>query len=312
MLKSVALVLLVAALPKLLEYACQKHFAVHAKGGIVVTGASSGIGQHAVSALTAQGFTVFAGVRKQADADRLEQSIPGVVPLLLDVTDQGAIDRAQAKVAAKLSSMGLPLVALVNNAGVQKDLPVELQSPATDRWTFDVNVFGLMDTTRAFIPLLRATGDGARIINIGSLAGLTSCPGSATYGASKYAVEGFTDSLRLELEHFGISVSLLQPGYVFTGMGVKLHDGTKNYGVSDEQYALYQHVFNGFFKTDQLHASKELAAPTSVVTDAIVDAITSPVPKTRYLVANVGPFPAALIAWIKNILPDRVYDLLQD
>ena len=108
----------------------------------------------------------------------------------------------------------LPFVGLINNEGVQSDLPVELQSSSADRFNFDVNVFGLLDTTRAFLPALRRTGDGARIVNVGSLSGLVASPGSASYSASKFAVEGLTDVLRREVQPFGIAVSLLEPGYV--------------------------------------------------------------------------------------------------
>lgn len=307
----VYIVLFVSILPKLVEFALRKSFKVHQRGGVVITGASSGIGQHATQALVTSGYTVFAGVRKQADADRLAVKINGVIPVIIDVTKQESIDEAKNKITDKLKKLDLPLIAVVNNAGVQKDLPVEFQDPAADRFTFDVNVFGLLNTVRAFIPMLRETGKGARIINIGSLAGIIASPGSATYVGSKFAVEGITDSLRMELAPFGISVSLLQPGYVYTQMGAKLHDGTPNYGLTPEQYDLYRHVFEGFFETDKDNASQELASSPQVTTDAILDAITNPFPKTRYVVANVGGIPAVVVSYIKNLIPDLLMDLLQ-
>lgn len=209
-------VVLVAVFLKIgVGFFTQPRFPVHSAGGIVVTGASSGIGEHAAAAFLAQGYTVFAGVRKAADAERLVKAHPGIHPLTLDVTKAASIEAAVATVSAALKEAGnLPLVALCNNAGVQKDLPIELQRPEDDRFTFAVNVFGLLDTTRAFLPLLRATGLGARIVNMGSLSGVAAGPGSATYSASKFAVEGLTDALRMEMQAFGISVSLIQPGYV--------------------------------------------------------------------------------------------------
>ena len=238
----------------------------------------------------------------------------------LDVTSATSI----ADAVQTVKGAGLPLIDLVNNAGVQKDLPVELQSPRRDeRFTFAVNVFGLLDTTRAFLPLLRDTGDGARLINVGSLAGVVSSAGSATYSASKFAVEGANDALRCELQPFGISVSLLQPGYVQSRMGEKLHKDIEAsemvvdekkasaYGVSMENYDLYRHVFEGFFAEDRrLSAPENAAPPESTTTWAVIDAMTSARPKTRYAVASVGPFPSWFVVWLKSILPDRIMDML--
>jgi len=286
-------------------------FKVHIVGGVLITGASSGIGEHAAAALVASGYTVFAGVRKQKDGIRLENTYPGIRHVILDVTSQQSIDEAVAHVQTSLEELDLNLIALVNNAGVQKDMPVELQDPANDRWTFDVNVFGLLDTTRAFIPLLRETGEGARIVNMGSLAGVLGAPGSATYAGSKFAVEGISDSLRQELQTFGISVSLLQPGYVLTKMGAKAHESSQeSYGVSQAHYNIYRHVFEGFFAKDKLLASAGFASSPQVTSGAILHAIQSPSPKTRYAVANVDGFPAWFMTRLKATLPDRAMDFL--
>ena len=312
----VTLILSVVAVAVALQAAIMAlgKFPVHTSGGILVTGASSGIGEHAAAALVKEGFTVFAGVRKARDAERLAKAYPGIRTVLLDVTRSDSIAAAVATVSSALKAAGdLPLVALCSNAGVQKDLPVELQDPKNDRFTFDVNVFGLLDTTRAFLPLLRKTGKGARIVNMGSLAGVCSAPGSATYSASKFAVEGVTDALRLEMAEFGISVSLIQPGYVRSRMGEKAHDGAGNnhYGVGEASYKLYQHVFDGFLAKDKELASPENAEdPATTTTAAYLHAITSAYPKTRYAVASVDGLPAWLIVLVKSVLPDRIMDLL--
>ena len=257
-LASASLALLLALLAKLvaLDYLMHPTFRVHTSGAVVVTGASSGIGEHAAAALHAlpgSDFLVFAGVRKDSDAKRLEAKYPGMRTVRLDVTSATSI----ADAVQTVKGAGLPDRPRQQRR-VQKDLPVELQSPEADRFTFAVNVFGLLDTTRAFLPLLRDTGDGARLINVGSLAGVVSSAGSATYSASKFAVEGANDALRYELQPFGISVSLLQPGYVQSRMGEKLHKDIEAsemvvdekkasaYGVSMENYDLYRHVFEGF------------------------------------------------------------------
>jgi short-subunit dehydrogenase len=218
-----------------------------------------------------------------------------------------------ATVTSTLASKGLKLVALVNNAGVQKDMPVELQPPADNRFNFEVNVFGLFDVTHAFLPVLRATGPGARIVNVGSMSGLLAAPGSASYTGSKYAVEGITDSLRLELGDLGISVSLLQPGYVQSQMGVKAHESSaKSYGVTSEEYERYRRtVFDGFYVKDRSQSTDGTAStPATSTTPAIVDAIQSARPKTRYAVAFIDDFPAWLLVSLKAVLPDRVMDFL--
>ena len=303
-----ALAVLVAKLG--LEAAVQPSFPVHPSGVVLVTGASSGIGEHAAATLVARGkYTVFAGVRRQEDAKRLQQAYPGIRPIFLDVTDEESIRSA----VDILKDSGMPLVGLVNNAGVQRDLPLELQKSKDERFTFNVNVFGMLDVTRAFLPLLRKAGAGARVVTVGSVSGVIAAPGSSTYSASKFAIEGITDSLRMELQPFGISVSLIQPGYVRSKMGSKFHESSSDfYGVSDAQYNLYKHVFEGFFVEDRLNSLPENAAPPESTSSlAITHALTATRPKTRYACANVGPgLPAWVVVSLKSILPDRVMDLL--
>lgn len=280
------------------------HFDVHTTGVVVVTGASSGIGEHAASTLAAtSSLTVFAGVRKQVDADRLLSTYPGLRTVFLDVTSQDSI---AAAVHLVRNSTGLPIVGLVNNAGVQSDLPVELQTSEADRLTFEVNVLGLLAVTRAFLPALRKTGNGARIVNVGSLAGVIASPGSATYCGSKFAVEGVTDALRREVLPFGISVSLLEPGYVQSKMGSKQYDHME---ISKDDRSVYREVFDGFYADDHWEAEPENSSPPArTTTPAILDAIQSSTPKTRYPVATAVGVPASFLISVAWLLPDRVMD----
>jgi len=137
-------------------------------------------------------------------------------------------------------------------------------------------------------------------------------PGSATYCASKFAVEGITDALRRELSPFGISVSLLEPGYVRSEMGVKQYgDAGPFHGVTEAEYELYRPVFDGFFEEDRWNSLPENASPAATTTSAaILDAIVSPTPRTRYAVASAAGMPAALIVWLVWLLPDRMVDLI--
>lgn len=257
---------LVATLALVVHFASQRTFPVLPTGGVLITGASSGIGLHAATGLAVAGYTVFVGVRSQKDSDRIRAENPALEPVLLDVTLPDSIASAHAHVSRRLEGLGVPLVALVNNAGVQSDMPVELQTAEADRFVFEVNVLGLLAVTRAFLPLLRAAGPGARIVNVGSLAGLLGSPGSATYVGSKFAVEGVSDCLRQELQAFGISVSVIEPGYVVSRMAEKAHaeDSAPYLHLPPAQYELYRHVFEGYFANDRLMGSPALASSPQV------------------------------------------------
>jgi NADP-dependent 3-hydroxy acid dehydrogenase YdfG len=189
------------------HYISRVEFAVPlpASSAVVVTGASSGIGRHAAVELAMKGFVVFAGVRKQADADRLRAAAVKagynhkMKPLILDVTNRTSIDLAAAEVRREIKNLNVGLFGLVNNAGVSRDLPLELQPDENIRFVYEVNVFGVMAVSRTFIPMLREAGSGSRIVNIGSVAGLFGTAKRSTYSGSKFALEGLTEATRLEL-----------------------------------------------------------------------------------------------------------------
>ena len=212
--------LLLVALPHLLDRLLAKEFRVHRAGVVVITGASTGIGRHAAELLAAKGYTVLAGVRKSSDFEEIEAGRragrwPGLRPLTIDVTSTDSIAAAAEETARVLSSTGLPLVAVVNNAGVTSEIvPLELLRTEEIRYVFDVNFFGALETTRAFIPLLRQ--HQGRVIMISSGAGKLCSPGFAAYCTTKFALEGMSDSLRLELAPLGVSVSVVEPGFIRT------------------------------------------------------------------------------------------------
>ena len=137
--------------------------------------------------LARSGYRVFGTVRKEADADALRAlGVENLEPVICDVADTAAVAQAVAAVTAALA--GEPLVAIVNNAGISNDLPLEIQPLASVRQVFDVNYFGVLDVTQQFLPLLRKTGPGARIVTIGSLAGTISAPGTVAYSGTKVPV----------------------------------------------------------------------------------------------------------------------------
>jgi len=181
-----------------------------AERAIVVTGASSGIG-YAVAELAARsGFTVFAGVRNDADARRMGAIDARVRPLRLDVTDAEGIEQA----AQAVRSAGVALVGLVNNAGIAFGGPLETVPIPELRRQFDVNCFGAIATTQAFLPVLRQ--QRSRIVFIGSVSGRIATPYIAPYSASKFALRALADALRIELAPAGIDVCLVEPGSVAT------------------------------------------------------------------------------------------------
>lgn len=160
-----ALVVFFAALFPLLDFLLLfPGVPVLSKGGILVTGASSGIGRHAAISLSEFGYLVFPTVRKQSDADSLLKEAPGVHPIIMDVTNSEQIAKAFETVRSELSERKLDFIALVNNAGVLKNAPIEAQPLKDMHFMYDVNVFGLISVTQQFLPLLRETGAGARLV----------------------------------------------------------------------------------------------------------------------------------------------------
>lgn len=171
---------------------------------------------------------------------------------------------------------------------------------------FDVNVFGLVRSTRAFLPLLRKS-PGARVINIGSVAGIIVRSGMGPYSASKFAVEALSDGMRHELGHWNISVSLVQPAYVNTLIaGKQMGENAPERQLSERDYALYKHLFEGH--EDRKMKNARLADSPDVTTDAIFHALESAYPQTRYAVANAGGIPAWLIVKLRAVIPDRLLD----
>jgi len=267
----------------------------------LVTGASTGIGRAAVKVLTSQGWRVFAGVRKPADADSLRQEFGDKVsPLLFDVTDAAAVAAAAAEIRARLK--GRTLKGLVNNAGMAIGGPLALIPVADIRRVFEVNVLGAVIVSQAMIPLLGGdrslTGGPGRIVNITSVAGKFAPPFLGDYAISKHALEAFSESLRRELMIYGIDVIAIGPGAVVTPIWDKAEqsDDTR-FAKSD--YAAALKKFLPFFIED---GRKGL--PPERIGEAIHLALTTAKPKVRYAVV-----PRKFFNWtLPRLLPPRVVD----
>jgi NAD(P)-dependent dehydrogenase (short-subunit alcohol dehydrogenase family) len=176
---------------------------------ILVTGASGGIGRATAARLADAGHLVFAAARRADTLQALAATHPGIRPVVLDITDQAAIDHARHQITDQTSGHGLDV--LINAAGTLILGPVEAVSDPQTRAQFDVNLFGTLAVTRAFLPSMRDRGAG-RIVNVASIMGRFALPGSGIYAASKFALEAASDALRIELAPFGVRVVVVEPG----------------------------------------------------------------------------------------------------
>ncbi|EJN02345.1 SDR family oxidoreductase [Phyllobacterium sp. YR531] len=265
---------------------------------IVVTGASSGIGRATAQRLAADGFHVLAGVRNTEDAAKLASR--NIEPVILDITDADTLRALAIRVAD--DEGGRPLRAVVNNAGIAVNGPVE--SVPLDEWRrqFEVGVIGQIAVTQALMPALLAKG--GRVINIGSLGSKVSMPGFGPYSAAKFAMEAVNDALRREMAPFGLSVVMITPGAVSTGM---TEQGLKTIRrlaqlMTREQHGRHDKLI------DAVEAQVETFARDGVkpeVAAAVVSrAISARTPRTRYMVGR----DAAVLARIVRFIPARLLD----
>jgi len=269
---------------------------------VLITGTSTGIGETCARTLVARGYEVVAGVRSAEDGQRLAALAPGLHWILLDVTNAAAIAAAVETVGGLVGSRGL--AGLVNNAGIVVGGPLEYVTVAELRQQLEVNVIGLHAVTAAFLPLIRrATG---RIIHIGSISGRIASPFTGPYAASKHAVEALTDALRLELAPDGIQVAVIEPGQVNTPIWTK---GLAAFGaVAARIPAAGMDRYGRRIKVLQrmVERAPKYSSPPSAVADAVLHALESSEPRTRYVVGRDARIRLHLSRW----LPDRVMDAL--
>lgn len=269
---------------------------------VVITGASTGIGKAGVDALLARGFRVFGSVRKESDATRLAAELGGnFVPLVFDVTDEDAVRKAAATVAAALGES--TLYGLVNNAGIAVPGPLLELTAADLRHQLEVNLVGPMTVTRVFAPLLGAdparVGRKGRIVMISSVAGRMTVPFNAPYSASKFGLEGLSEGLRRELMLLGIDVIVIAPGAVVTP-------------IWDKAEAVDLSRFDGspfaaplaLLRDEMLTAGRK-GLPAERLGEAIAEALTVKNPKVRYSVTP-SPLEQGLMSWLPKRWVDRM------
>ncbi|MDP3492384.1 MAG: SDR family oxidoreductase [Hyphomonadaceae bacterium] len=268
---------------------------------IVVTGASTGIGWGCVKFLTAKGFHVFGSVRKQADADRLQKEFgANFTPLIFDVTDEAAVAAGAKTVAAKLN--GQPLFGLVNNAGIANPGPLLHLDIAAFRQQMEVNVTGQLIVTQAFAPLLgaapdRKTSTPGRICMMSSVGGKVASPFLGPYSASKFALEGLSESLRRELIIYGVDVIIIAPGAIATPIWDKAD------ALDVSRYANTPYKASLDLVKKYMVGLGQKGLPPERIGEVVHTALTAPTPKTRYIVT-----PEPLTNWLGNNLPKRMLD----
>ncbi|MFE9259136.1 oxidoreductase [Streptomyces sp. NPDC006879] len=262
---------------------------------VLVTGASSGMGKETVKKLIGQGYVVYAAARRLESMRDLEDL--GATVLKMDITKEADVTAVVDRVAAERGGVDV----LVNNAGFGLYGAMEDTSIDEARYQFEVNLFGLARLTQQVLPHMRKQGSG-RIVNISSMGGKIYLPLGSWYHATKHALEGWSDCLRLELAPFGIDVVVIEPGVIETEFGdVMLEPMLKRSGSS--AYAdLAQRVAVATRKT----YSASGATPAAAIADVIVKSINAQRPRIRYAAGKYAKPMIALRKWLGDRTFDRI------
>ncbi|WP_219510714.1 SDR family oxidoreductase [Nonomuraea ceibae] len=261
-----------------------------------MTGASTGIGAASARELARRGFHVLAGVRRDQDADALRA--PGIEPVMLDITRPGHV----AALAARVGSRAGALRALVNNAAVSVNAPVEALPLEEWRRLFEVNLFGHVAVTQALLPaLLRHSG---RVVNVSSVGGKVAMATFGPYAGTKFALEAVSDALRRELAPQGVQVVVVEPGGIRTEMGERGIAATSRLAeaMSPELRERYGPLVQAVIALTAAGAAGGTSAEGAA--RVIAKAVTAGKPRTRYTIGR----DAALLTRLSRILPDRLLD----
>jgi NAD(P)-dependent dehydrogenase (short-subunit alcohol dehydrogenase family) len=266
---------------------------------VVITGASTGIGEACALRLAKKGIHVFAGVRRESDGESLKsKASEGLTPVILDVTDQTSVEQALELVRESVGDGGL--WGLVNNAGIPLGGPLEFLPLDKFQELFEVNVIGVVRVTQVFLPLLRKRR--GRIVNISSISGRIASPFVGPYAATKFALEAISDAWRVELRPWGIRISIVEPGKVPTPIWNKARKALDEFAHSCSEEA--KKLYGELFELSEKFGREGI--PADRVAKAVEHALLSKRPKIRYLLgvdAKVG----ALVAKLPTRLRDWVF-----
>ncbi len=256
---------------------------------VLVTGASSGMGKDFALRLLKDGMTVYAAARSVGKMKDLEDA--GAIVLAMDITKEGDVVAAVEKIKAGHGGVDV----LINNAGYGQYGPMEDTPVDKAQYQFEVNLFGLARLTQLLLPSMRSKKAGL-IINISSVGGKIYTPLGSWYHATKHALEGWSDCLRIELRPLGIDVVIIEPGLIDSGFSGALE---ANFVAAED--TAYSKMIDALMKAAE---SGIAASPPSVITDLVVKAINARQPKTRYAAGKMGP-SGIFMRWL---LPDRWFD----
>ncbi|MFV0560255.1 MAG: oxidoreductase [Enterococcus sp.] len=260
---------------------------------ILITGASSGIGYETAKNLTKGGHRVYGAARRMDKLETLKNI--GVMPIYLDITNQGSCEQVIETIIKNEGTIDI----LVNNAGYGSYGAIEDVSLTEAQRQFDVNLFGIARLTKLVLPYMRKQKSG-RIINVSSMGGRVTTYFGAWYHATKYALEAFSDALRMETKPFGVDVSLIEPGGIKTNWGFVAADH------------LEESAKGGVYERDAEKASSgmrkqysgNMMSDPKIVSKCIAKAVNSRKPHPRYLIG----FGAKPIVFLHTILPTRLFD----
>ncbi|MEU4237386.1 SDR family oxidoreductase [Actinoplanes sp. NPDC026619] len=265
---------------------------------VLISGASTGMGAATARELAGRGYHVLAGVRRESDAAALRG--PNVEPVFLDVTDPAQIEAVAGRIAADPARR--PLRAVINNAGIAINAPVELLSMDEWRRQFEVNLFGHIAVTKAVLPALLASS--GRVVNISSVGGKVALPTYGAYAGAKFAMEGMSDALRRELAPHGVQVVVVEPGGVqteMTGHGIERMNDTIA-GMTPAERGRYGGLLQAIIS--QATGFTKAGLPAEAAGRIIADAATVRRPRARYTVGR----DAAILTRLSRLLSDRALD----
>ena len=260
---------------------------------ILITGASSGIGKNTALSLIKEGHVVYGAARRLEMMQDIIQA--GGHAIKMDILKERNIDEVVNQIVKEQNRIDV----LINNAGYGLWGAVETISIAEAKRQFDVNIFGLAYLTKKIIPLMRKQKSG-KIVNMSSMGGKVYTPFGAWYHATKYALEGWSDCLRMELKNFGIHVILIEPGIIKTEFQDVMMDSTVERSIGTP----YEKKLKALEKATQEMYAKGIGSPPSTITKLIIKAINSHNPKRRY----VGGLFAKPMLFIKKWFGDKMYE----
>ena len=255
---------------------------------VLVTGASSGIGKAISEVLASAGWTVYSVSRSASES---MSTTPGITSMAMDVTKPESVAAVVDYVIRKHGKID----AVINNAGTGFNGPAENITNDEIRSNFELNVLGAWNVSRAVLPAMRSQGDGY-IISISSIAGLMGLPYRSVYSATKHALEGFMESLSMEVKRFGIHVSIIEPAEFKTSI-------IQNRGSAHFVDTIYRDDMERVVK--QINAGVAGAAEPAIVGTCVLAILNSKHPKLRY---KIAPFGTKMSVVLKRILPDRMFE----